>query len=229
MSTINWVVFVLILLGALSLFLILRNYAKRAAFRKPETDKSLDDFSFETSEALAPQTPLVLQRPPNHWPAGELTFTTSILAVVSRSPWSLYVYWEFVPQENKPLQKLVDFYGAGAYPILRIYELTEFYFAKHTIKNYFDLTIPADAYNWYVEVPHPAAIYCVELGIVLPGISYINLLRSREVATPRNNMSPRIDPDWLPLQGLQFGFGSPSESFSSATMVNHKLIIREDE
>lgn len=221
MSTVNWIVFLLILLGALSLFFILRESGKTAPLRKPETSKSLADFSFETSEALANE-PFPQQGQMTHWPTGELTFDSSILTAVARNPFSLYVYWEFVNRDAN-LKKLVNTYGPGAFPILRIYELTEHFFAATNVHSFFDVPIDPDANNWYVEVPHSATYYCVELGIVLPGTNYISLLRSREVSTPRNTLSPRIDPDWLPLPGLQFGFGSPAETLTSVSLVKEKL------
>ncbi len=218
MSTVNWVVFSLILLGALSLFFVLRESSKTAPSRKPETSKTLADFSFETSEALT-QELLPQQEPISRQLHGGLTFASSVLTALPRNPRSLYVYWEFVNQGESPLQKLLNSYGPGAFPILRIYELTEPYFASNTIRGYFNLPIDAAADNWYVEVPHAGTIYCVELGIVLAGGNYIGLLRSREVSTPRNTVSPRIDPDWLPLPGLQFGFGSPGETLTSSALV----------
>ena len=228
MSTINWVVFSLILLGALSLFLVLRESGKKAPARKPETSKTLEDFSFETSEtitqfetsgAITKREPLLQQEHVTRQPNGELTFASSILTVMPRNPRSLYVYWEFVEQGEPPLQKLLNYHGPGAFPVLRIYELTEPHFANNTIRSYFDIPIDAGTDNWYVEVPHAGTIYCVELGIVLAGTGYISLLRSREVATPRNTISPRIDPDWLPLPGLQFGFGTPGKTLASSSLV----------
>lgn len=221
MSAMNWTILLLIALVVMGIFWVTRRRPNgEPSRRRQELATSRADFSFEIAEEL-PLSPTFAAYPAIEpsGPLGAISFAVSALNVLPRDPQTLYTYWEFVPGGGEPLAALTAHYGPNMTPVLRLYQLNMPWFAAENVVRRDDQAIDLRSGNWYIHVPYPNTTYCVELGVLLPGGEFIGLLRSREVLTPRDSVSPKLDPNWPPLPGLQFGTGLEDRAGSSLKLL----------
>jgi hypothetical protein len=97
--------------------------------------------------------------------------------------------------------------------VLRVYDVTGIDFNGNNALSSFDCSLGTHADQWYINVPSANRTYCVDLGRLLPDGSFITILRSNLVTTPRDTLSDRLDEEWMWIEGLYFrhrmGVSSP--------------------
>lgn len=131
------------------------------------------------------------------------------LVVAAKDPNWLYVYWEI---SDHLREEFIQRYGEASWthsrPVLRVYDLTGLEVgAQISCHSYRDVYIDPFADNWFVEVGQANRCFVVELGRLLADGSYVALLTSDMVTTPRNTLSHRVDEEWMWIEGIHQGLG----------------------
>ncbi|HEX3032990.1 MAG TPA: DUF4912 domain-containing protein [Bacillota bacterium] len=184
LNTLIWLLLTLMLVGALTLIMA-PNFLLGPS-RKPIKSRSSHDF--ETAGELGLDLDSTGEFPIPLQP--RTSFHGKLTALV-RSPRSLYVYWE---SEEWPEGVMT----------LRLNKRCEFSGETILLR---EIPLHGDTDNWYFGDLTSNTCYWVELGLLSPDGHSSILLTSEELVTPRDTVSSKIDPDWQPLSGLNFGFG----------------------
>lgn len=119
----------------------------------------------------------------------ELPFSygkTNIVAMV-RDPFWAYTYWDY---SGETWNWMVIFRerDTGARLKLRVHRIDH--------KNFFDVDIPSETKNWYLELGEENASFEIELGILDSQGRFHRIALSNRIRTPRNGPSENIDPEW---------------------------------
>ncbi|MFZ5632533.1 MAG: DUF4912 domain-containing protein [Bacillota bacterium] len=186
---------------------------KSRALRKPQVKKEAPGFIEEYVEEFA--VPLKHQ---NIDPVPELprSYNVDRLVLMVRDPYWLYAYWEITATK---MEEIAARYGPRVWgpsrPVLRVYDVTGISFNGSNANSFFDCSLNELAENWYINVPHANRTYCADLGRLLPDGSFITILRSNPVTTPRDALSDNLDEEWMWIEGIyrtikyQTGVSSP--------------------
>ncbi|MBT9141279.1 MAG: hypothetical protein DDT30_01868 [Dehalococcoidia bacterium] len=135
------------------------------------------------------------------------------LVLLPKNPHWLFAYWEVTAKlENKFRRK----HGANwdkALLVLRIHDMET---GEHK-----EFTPNCHSDNIYLQVDDADRAYYVEMGRILPDGSFISMLISNIIRTPRNSISAVIDPSWRMLnfwrqQPHSFVGGSSSFEFQAS-------------
>ncbi|KJS65318.1 MAG: hypothetical protein JL50_16135 [Peptococcaceae bacterium BICA1-7] len=200
---------VIVLLLALVLFY--RPAFKTVKARKPEILADTPTFAEEYSVELAePVRPKILD------PVPELprSYGMDRLVLMVRDPYWLYAYWEITATK---MDEISSQFSPGLWEssrtVLRVYDVTGIDFNGNNALCSFDCSLGSNTDEWYISVPSANRTYCVDIGRVLPDGSFITILRSNPVTTPRDSLSDRFDEEWMWIEGLYFrqqmGVSSP--------------------
>lgn len=124
----------------------------------------------------------------------------------ARDPHWLHAYWEVTEPDTASARRTL---GADGAPVLRVYELTGPPMTERAVRSSFDVALTPEARDWYVEVAHPAAWWCLDLLLTAPGGRWARLARSNVVETPSDHPSDEVDDQWglLDQFGAQYGAG----------------------
>ena len=119
----------------------------------------------------------------------------SRLTLLEIDPWRVHAYWNLAEDEIAAARACMphDFGGGGsdAALVLRFTDLSpETGEAAHHA--HFDVEVEGASNNWYVDLWRDARRYSAELGVKAIGGSFIPLVRSNEVVTPRGGPSPEL-------------------------------------
>ncbi|MGI6686455.1 MAG: DUF4912 domain-containing protein [Bacillota bacterium] len=123
------------------------------------------------------------------------------LALLVKNSSDLYAYWESTTS------------WGDDNPVLRVYEVIS-PMEQDEMSVLFDININREADNWFFQVPKDNSYYCVELGRRKSDGSFIPVLRSNIVKTPRSSLSTAIDENWIPcdiygrLSNISYGLSS---------------------
>lgn len=134
---------------------------------------------------------------------GELpdTYQDNKLILLIKNPNSLYAYWDITKNRDQGI------------PTLRLYEALSFE-GDLKFSFLFDIDISHDAKNWFIDVPKDNCSYYAELGQRMADGSFVSLLKSNIVKTPRSSLSTIIDDNWIPcnvyeqLSTISYGISS---------------------
>ncbi|SHK28287.1 DUF4912 domain-containing protein [Desulforamulus aeronauticus] len=148
-------------------------------------------------------------------------YGVSRLVVLVKDPYWLYAYWEVSLDKQKDFIKR---YGQEAWhnsrQILRIYDVTGLDNQRTLTGHSFqEIYLDPFADNWFIHVGQPERSFFLELGRLLPDGTYINLLTSNRVCTPRDTISPRMEEQWMWIEGIYRNFGNMRYGTSSATLA----------
>ncbi|MFZ5642130.1 MAG: DUF4912 domain-containing protein [Bacillota bacterium] len=179
--------------------------------RKPDIQKELPQFTEEYSEEIAEP---IKQKLPDPVPELPHSYGVNRLVLMVRDPYWLYAYWEVTATK---MDEITTLYGPDIWDssraVLRVYDVTGIDFNGNNAISSFDCSLDSAIDQWYINVPSANRSYCVDLGRLLPNGSFITILRSNLVTTPRDNLSDRLDEEWMWIEGLyyrhQLGVSSP--------------------
>jgi len=116
-------------------------------------------------------------------------YGTDRLTLLPRDPHWLFAYWEITPSLRQNLsEQHGDF--SPARMVLRVRDTDSGVFKDIEVGGSFATG------SWYIPVDTGGNCYIVELGELLSGGRFIPLLTSNPVRTPRDTISPVIDPRW---------------------------------
>jgi len=116
------------------------------------------------------------------------------LVLMARDPRWLYAYWEVARERRQEMYERHVAEWSLSRPVLRFYDLTE----SSPSRRQFDVPLNDDADNWYIRVGRPDHRFVAELGRVFSG-EFVPLMRSNEIAMPRESVSLEIAEEWAPL------------------------------
>jgi len=145
------------------------------------------------------------------------SYGEDLIILQIRDPWWLHTYWEVVPGTwDKLKARLGDaFYSAKK--VLRVYDVSDIIFDGKNAHRFFDIEIPLEASNWYIDTGGPGRSWCVDLGLRMGSGEFITIVRSNTVHTPLDGPSWITDEEWMVpedmfarLYGMGFGFGKSS-------------------
>lgn len=131
------------------------------------------------------------------------------LVILARDPRWIYAYWE--------LSRVKDERLLNAAKVLRVYDVSRIVFTGANARRFFDVEIPGETDNWYIDTGDPGRSWCVELGARGPDRRFIPLLRSNTITAPPEGPSNIADEEWMVpeetfarLYGMGLGFGRSS-------------------
>ena len=206
----------LLLIGAAVILLLavfLWPVVRPRSLRKPQARKELPAFSEEYAEEFI--------QPPEHReldPVPELprSYGVDRLVLMVRDPYWLYAYWEITATK---MEEITSRYGPNLWEasraVLRIYDVTGIDFNGSNANCFFDCSLNDQADSWHLNVPEANRTYCVDMGRIFPDGTFITILRSNYVTTPRDTLSDNLDEEWMWIEGIyrmikyQTGVSSP--------------------
>ena len=107
-----------------------------------------------------------------------------------RDPWWIHAYWELDGGHVDEIRaRRGDAFVEGAAWVLRVH-------TEGVEGGFYDVPVDASARSWYLKV-EPQRRYRVVVGLVGPGGEFEALAASREVVTPREGISERLDEEWM--------------------------------
>jgi hypothetical protein len=118
------------------------------------------------------------------------------IGLLARDPWWVFAYWELTPTTRIAALRALGSDGEGAREVLRIHDVTFITFTGDNAWQSIDVELPPGAQSWYVNVAHPAAAYCAEIGLRTAGGRFVALARSNTVHTPPASPSTDASVRW---------------------------------
>ena len=153
------------------------------------------------------------------------------IVVQVRDPWWVHTYWEIKDETVESIKNNLrsDFDGAKA--VLRVYDVTSIIFDGTNAHKYFDIEIPIEARNWYVDLGGAGRSWCIDIGFLLRDGRFIFIARSNTVFMPLDGPSWQTDEEWMIPDDLfarlyHLGFGlNPSSPLGKEWAQRFKLPI----
>jgi len=198
--SLTWVLGGALLLVLLAVFA----WSARNKLRKPIRPYGQMNAKEEFADELAipvnfPQPAAKPEMPVIPWHYGKDRMTLMV-----RDPNWIFAYWEISADKQ---QDVCSSYGQDAWnssrSVLRVYDITGV--EGFDVANAKEITdIPIDEYvdSWHIDMQRPNAIFCVDLGRLLPDGRFVTLLRSNIVQTPSLAVSNLMDEEWMWIEGI---------------------------
>src|SRR6185437_8168250 len=125
------------------------------------------------------------------------------LVILPRDPLWFFAYWEITEGRIEQIRQEHgrDIWKTSAL-VLRVYDISGFQQDGLAAAPFFDIEIPPESRQWYVNVPQAGHTYRVEIGLRLSDGRFIALLRSNSVALPAGCVSDQTDSQWMAVGGL---------------------------
>jgi hypothetical protein len=122
------------------------------------------------------------------------------MVLMVRDPYWLYTYWNVSPQTKAKFA--VDGRNFEELQlVLRVYEVTNVNNFENDGSNYyFDINLNHYTNNWYINVANPNRSFMVDLGYLTENGTFVTIVRSNIVTTPRDNISEVIDEEWMIIE-----------------------------
>jgi hypothetical protein len=179
-----------ILLGGSLYYALTRKPVKKPDLPKPAREMPADD-DFELSTVLFPDRPVeYVPEPPERYDETRLT-------AMVRDPYWIYSYWDVAAAHRDRLREIYGLDDNSHY-VVRIHNFSED--QKHT--GFYDQPVNIHAREWFIHVGKPNRIFQLELGALVNG-NFIAIALSNPVKTPRDDLSEKIDPEWMLVDELQ--------------------------
>jgi hypothetical protein len=191
----------------------LKKLPRLPSLETPVTDTHTAAVTPDTAARPADPSPLPEEEPQ---PSGQVDRGSTIpdnygldrLVVLPRDPHWLYVYWEL---QGGALDRLRFHHSAeiidNARWVLRVRAANE---SRATFVDV-DMRIG----QWYLHVT-PATTFVIDMGLINQNGVFVEVLKGREVSTPRAGVSSVCDERWIilrdELETLLKASGAPSES-----------------
>lgn len=151
---------------------------------------------------------------PQELPAGYLE---DKIIVQVRDPWWVHAYWEVRAATVESVKNNLGSAFDEAQAILRVHDVTWIIFDGTNAHKYFDIEIPLEAGNWYIDVGGAGRNWCVDIGFRLRDGRFILIARSNTVLMPLDGPSWQTDEEWMipddlfaRLYHMGFGLGPSS-------------------
>ncbi|GAE24759.1 hypothetical protein JCM9140_711 [Halalkalibacter wakoensis JCM 9140] len=108
------------------------------------------------------------------------------VTLLPQSPTTIFAFWEM----SLTLRQMTEHQTRTPWHELlkkiRVYDCTMIDFNGHNAHKFFDISIPEMTNNWIVHNLEPNRTYIVDIGIETKQRSFLTLLRSNAIDTPRS-------------------------------------------
>lgn len=115
------------------------------------------------------------------------------LTLMEVDPWRVHAYWNVAEADLAAARSRVPDGGGDAVLVLRFTDLSPGTPDLAPPHPRFDIEVQQARNNWYIGLWRDAKHYSAELGLRAPDGTFVGLVRSNEVSTPRAGASPEID------------------------------------
>ena len=150
--------------------------------------------------------------PAQELPAG---YGRDKIVLMARDPWWIYAYWEITSSTIDRLREKLGHAFLSSKRVLRVYDINDIIFDRKNAHRFFDIEIPPETNNWYIDTQGPGRSWCADYGLRLTNGEFITIVRSNTVHTPLEGPSWITDEEWMipedlfaRLYGMGVGFGS---------------------
>lgn len=116
------------------------------------------------------------------------TYGVDRLVLMPKDPHWLFSYWEITSSLNDTMRATYGDLWEQGRMVLRLFDLDS--------GNSHDIHIDIVTDTWYLPVDNADQLYRVELGRLLADGTFVSLLHSNTVRTPRDSISSVIDSHW---------------------------------
>lgn len=124
--------------------------------------------------------PIRLIQVPSSYERDEVT-------LLPQSPTVIYSYWEL----STAMRQMIEHQCRSAWhelnKHLRVYDCTMLHFNGHNAHCYIDIDLPEMTNNWMIRGLEPNRTYIVDLGIWTKQGSFLTIIRSNAIDTPRSD------------------------------------------
>jgi len=117
---------------------------------------------------------------------------TRHLTLMAVDPWNLHVSWFVAAADLALARASLPGQGQGAVLLLRFTDASPGNEGM-AAQSHFDVEVDASSHNWYVNLWRDARHYSAELGLRGADGTFICLVRSNEIVTPRAGPSPEFN------------------------------------
>ncbi len=186
-------------------------------FRRPRGVQGSPGFSEECAGELAVPIKHHQLEPVPDLPG---SYGADRLVLLVRDPYWLYAYWEITATKMEEIASLHSSLVWGARPVLRVYDVTGVEFNGSNANCFFDCILGERTESWHINVSHANRTYCVDVGRLFPDGSFVTILRSNYVTTPRDGLSDNLDEEWMWIEGIY-------RSVKIQTGVSSPMIVEE--
>ncbi|ARK29378.1 DUF4912 domain-containing protein [Halalkalibacter krulwichiae] len=107
------------------------------------------------------------------------------ITLLPQSPTVIYTFWEISASLRQMFEHQCRAPWHDLRKQLRIYDCTMIEFNGHNAHRYFDIDLPEMTNNWTIHNIQPNRTYIVDFGIRTRQQSFLSLLRSNAIDTPR--------------------------------------------
>jgi len=139
------------------------------------------------------------------------------IVLMPRDPSWMFCYWEVQPQALQ-----VNFSCA----VIRVFEFNESPVNGSQERFAFEIDIPLESRNWYINVGEPGRSWFIELGLMTADGRFILLARSNRIRLPWGRVSEITDDRWATyhekLIELSRAEGIGHGSMEVARMLAHR-------
>ena len=117
---------------------------------------------------------------------------TQHLTLMEIDPWNLYACWHISAADLAIARARMAGLERGSALMLRFFDISA---SQHGALHqaHFDVEVHESSTNWYVNLWRDARHYSAELGLRAADGTFVALVRSNEVVTPRAGPSPELD------------------------------------
>jgi hypothetical protein len=117
----------------------------------------------------------------------------SRLTLMEIDPWRVHAYWNVAEADAAAARASLPAAGRDAVLVLRFTDLTPGTSDLAPPHPRFDVEVQQLRNNWYIGLWRDAKHYSAEIGLRAPDGTFVGLVRSNEVVTPRAGPSPEVD------------------------------------
>ncbi|MDT8861736.1 DUF4912 domain-containing protein [Alkalihalobacillus sp. MEB130] len=110
-------------------------------------------------------------------------------SLLPQSPTTVYAFWEVSASLRQVSEHQTRHRWEELSKCLRVYDCTMIDFNGHNSHRYFDIYIPEMTNNWVIRELEPNRTYIVDFGVQTRQGSFLSLLRSNAIDTPRSSDS----------------------------------------
>ncbi|WLD92074.1 DUF4912 domain-containing protein [Alkalihalobacillus sp. AL-G] len=109
------------------------------------------------------------------------------ISALVQNPHCIYAFWEV----DANMQNMIAHHLTTGWPEvrkqLRIYDVSDLNFNGHDAHQYYEISLPEMTNNWFIRNVGPNRTYIIDYGARTSEGSFLTMLRSQPVETPRKN------------------------------------------
>lgn len=123
-------------------------------------------------------------------------YSRDLIIAQVRDPWWMHVYWQVMDATWSRLRKELKDLFDTAKRALRVYDVSKINFNGSNAHSFFDIEVPLNADNWYIDTVNAGRSWCIDFGLKLSGGRFITIVRSNIATTPLEGPSSVNEEEW---------------------------------